>query len=321
MSYGTLLMFLVISFRIYLPIESIGSTTGLMRLMDASLNRVEQIRNIPLLDEKDIDREINGYDIEFKNVTFSYEARDVIKNMSFKIKENTMTALVGSSGSGKTTITNLIARFWDVQKGKITIGGTNIKDMKCESILSHISIVFQNVYLFNDSIINNIKFGKPEATKEEVIEAAKKARCHEFIEKLENGYDTIIGQGGSTLSGGEKQRISIARAILKDAPIIFLDEATASIDPENEQKIQQAINELIKNKTLIVIAHRLSTIKNADQILVIEEGELAEKGKHEQLLDKDGIYANYWKRRQKANNWKFGSTINKNDKIKNSTAS
>ena len=221
-----------------------------------------------------------------------------------------MTALVGASGSGKTTIANLIARFWDVQKGEVSIGGVNVKKMTCDSLLKNISMVFQKVYLFNDTILNNIKFGKPDATYEEIVEAAKKAKCHDFIMELENGYETIVAEGGSTLSGGEKQRISIARAILKDAPIILLDEATASVDPDNEKHIQMAINELVKNKTLVVIAHRLSTIRSADQILVIDDGKLIQKGTHDQLIEEKGLYNDFWQRRMKARSWKINEAIN-----------
>ena len=303
LNIASLLMFIIISFRIYIPLEGIAAFTGILRLMGVCLDRVEVINNTPLLDERDTDQPVKGHEIEFKNVSFAYENREVIRDVSFVIPENTMTALVGASGSGKSTIANLTGRFWDVQKGEVLIGGTNIKNMKCDSVLSHISIVFQSVYLFHDTVFNNIAFGKPGASREEVIEASKMARCHEFIEELENGYDTIVGEGGGTLSGGEKQRISIARAILKDAPIIILDEAIASVDPENERLIQEAINTLVKNKTLIVIAHRLSTIRGANQILVIEDGAVAERGTHEQLLDADGIYADYWHRRQKARSW------------------
>lgn len=304
---GSLLMFLVIAFRLYQPIEELGMSTGAIRLIDGCLDRIDGIKNIPLLDEKDVNKPIRGYDIEFKNVSFAYNQKETLRNLSFKINERTITALVGPSGSGKTTITNLISRFWDVQKGEIRLGGTNIKEMKCDSIMSHISIVFQNVYLFNDTILNNIKFGNTRATMEEVISAAKKARCHGFIEQLDNGYETMIGEGGSTLSGGEKQRLSIARAILKNAPIIILDEATASLDPENERKIQQAINALVKNKTLIVIAHRLSTIKNADQILVLADGKLYERGTHHELLKNRGLYADFWQRRQKTKAWRLSN--------------
>jgi ATP-binding cassette subfamily B protein len=219
-----------------------------------------------------------------------------------------MTALVGPSGSGKSTITRLIARFWDVSRGKIMIGGQSVKDVKTEDLLSNISMVFQDVYLFNDTILNNIKVGKADASMEEVFAAAKKARCHEFIEKLPEGYETMVGEGGATLSGGEKQRVSIARAILKDAPIILLDEATASLDPENELYIQEAIGELVKSRTLIVIAHRLSTITHANQILVLKEGRIVERGTHQELLAKDtGLYQGMWNEQKRAHGWKIKS--------------
>jgi len=248
--------------------------------------------------------ELNNFDIEFENVSFAYEKENVLNNVSFKAEEKSMTALVGSSGCGKSTIANLIARFWDVEKGTVKIGGVDIREIEMESFLKNISMVFQKVYLFNDTILNNIKFAKPDATLEEVIEVFKKARCHDFIMDLEKGYDTVIGEGGSTLSGGEKQRISIARAMLKDAPIILLDEATASLDPDNERYIQEAINELVKNKTLIIIAHRLSTIKNADNILVIDKGKVIEEGKHNELISKKGKYYKLWKRRIQSSSWK-----------------
>ncbi len=266
--------------------------TGIPRfgIFEAGLNRYDEVMGqTPLVDVEE-KSELNGYDIEFKDVTFAYEKKDVIKNMSFQIKENTLTALVGPSGSGKSTITNLISRFWDVDKGEVLIGGKNIKAISLEQLLSNISMVFQNVYLFKDTIFNNIAFGMNDATKEQVIQAAKRARCHDFIMQLPKGYDTMIGEGGATLSGGEKQRVSIARAILKDAPIILLDEATSSVDPENEVFIQEAINELIRDKTLIVIAHRLSSIKEADSIFVIEDGQIVEKGNHAQLIRSNGVY-------------------------------
>jgi ATP-binding cassette subfamily B protein len=259
-------------------------------ILEAGLNRFDKLMEEKELIDTENDIKLTNFDIEFKDVCFAYENNDVINNMSFKIKENTLNALVGSSGSGKSTITNLIARFWDIDRGQITIGGKNIKDISLDTLLSNISMVFQNVYLFQDTIFNNIAFGLENASKEEVINAAKKARCHDFIMKLEDGYDTVIGQGGATLSGGEKQRISIARAILKDAPIILLDEATSSIDPENEIYIQEAINELVKNKTLIVIAHRLSSIVEADNIFVVENGKLVEQGNHKKLIQYNGVY-------------------------------
>ena len=223
--------------------------------------------------------------------------------MSFKIHEKTSTAIIGPSGSGKTTICSLLARFYDPQSGAITLGGHNLKEFTCDSLLSNISMVFQNVYLFNDTVRANICFGKPSASEEEMIAAAKKACCHDFIMELPNGYDTVIGEGGGTLSGGEKQRISIARAILKDAPVIILDEATASIDPENEHLIQAAITELTKGKTIITIAHRLATVRNADQILVVEDGQIAEAGTHEELLKREGLYKRFTQIREKAEGW------------------
>lgn len=235
-------------------------------------------------------------------MNFGYDERQILKDVSFRIPERTSTAIVGPSGSGKTTICSLVARFYDPQGGRITVGGHDLKEFTCDSLLSNVSMVFQNVYLFHDTVRANICFGKPDATEEEMIEAAKKARCHDFIMALPDGYDTVIGEGGGTLSGGEKQRISIARAMLKDAPIIILDEATASIDPEKEHLIQSAISELTKGKTIITIAHRLATIRNADQILVVEDGRIAECGTHDELIAADGLYRRFVKIREKAEN-------------------
>ncbi|MCG8482502.1 MAG: ABC transporter ATP-binding protein/permease [Clostridia bacterium] len=300
-----MLMILIFIFEFYLPFKELGGTSAMIRIMKAGLDRYEEIKNTQIIDEQGKDIKLDNYDIEFKDVTFAYEEKTTLKNVSLKIPEKSMIALVGASGCGKTTIANLIARFWDVQNGEVLVGGVNVKEMTCDSLLKHISMVFQKVYLFNDTIYNNIKFGKADATREEIIEACKKARCHEFITKLENGYDTIVGEGGCTLSGGEKQRISIARAILKDAPIILLDEATASIDPDNEKHIQMAINELVKNKTLVVIAHRLSTIKSAHQILVMDDGKIIQKGTHAELIKAKGHYHDFWKRRMHARSWKI----------------
>ena len=234
---------------------------------------------------------------------FGYGEIEVLHNLSFQIPQNTTTAIVGPSGSGKSTICNLITRFYDVNSGSVKIGGHDVREFTCDSLLKNISMVFQNVYLFNDTIRNNIKFGKSDATEDEIIEAAKKACCHDFIMALPEGYDTMIGEGGSSLSGGEKQRISIARAILKNAPIILLDEATASIDPENEHLIQQAISELIQGKTIVTIAHRLATIENADQILVVDHGKIVQKGTHDQLIQKKGIYRSFINIRERAEGW------------------
>lgn len=261
---------------------------------------------INVYNEKEISYEFEvmpfkNYDIKFENVSFSYEKdKPVLKNISFEAKQGTSTALVGSSGSGKTTVTNLIARFWDCQSGIISIDGTDITKIYPEELLTNISMIFQDVYLVNDTVENNIKLGKPDATHEEVVKAAKDASCHEFITELENSYDAVVGEGGSTLSGGEKQRISIARALLKDTPIILLDEATASLDADNEHEIRKSLDKLIKNKTVITIAHKLNTIKNYDQIIVISDGIIEEKGTHEELMKNRKRYYEMYTEMKKA---------------------
>lgn len=306
LSFENLAVILIASFTIFNPIEVMGQMTTMIRTMDAALDRVEHIKKAKKIDENGRDLPLDSFDIAFEHVSFAYEnGNPILKDVSFSIPQGSMTAIVGPSGGGKTTITRLIARFWDVQEGSITVGGHDVKEFTCDSLLKNMSMVFQNVYLFHDTIENNIKFGCPDATHEQVVEAAKKACCHDFISALPQGYDTVIGEGGSTLSGGEKQRISIARAMLKDAPIILLDEATASVDPENEVHLQQAISALVKNKTLIVIAHRLSTIRDADQILVVNNGKIVEKGVHAELIQQKGIYQKFWNIRQKARNWKL----------------
>ena len=248
---------------------------------------------------------LKKHDIQFENVDFSYEKRPILKSVSLTIPDKTMTAIVGPSGSGKTTLCNLIARFWDVTGGKVSIGGHDVREYTLDSLMANISMVFQNVYLFNDTIENNIKFGKPKATHEEVVAAARKACCDDFIEALPDGYNTVIGEGGASLSGGEKQRLSIARAMLKDAPIIIFDEATANIDPENEDRLQAAIEALTKDKTIIMIAHRLKTVRNADQILVVDQGQIVQQGTHDQLITQEGIYADFVGMREKAIGWKI----------------
>ena len=306
LSFANLAVILIASFTMFNPIEVMGQMTTMIRTMDAALDRVERIKKAKKIDEDGKDIVLDSFDIAFQHVSFAYEnGNPILKDVSFSIPQGSMTAIVGPSGGGKTTITRLIARFWDVQEGSITIGGHDVKEFTCDSLLKNMSMVFQNVYLFHDTIENNIKFGCPDATHDQVVEAAKKACCHDFISALPQGYDTVIGEGGSTLSGGEKQRISIARAMLKDAPIILLDEATASVDPENEVHLQQAISALVKNKTLIVIAHRLSTIRDADQILVVDNGKIVEKGVHAELIQQKGIYQKFWNIRQKARNWKL----------------
>lgn len=297
------LMFIVVSFIVFEQIESAGHGVAILRVCGCSIEQANQMDDVPLMDEKGIIIEPEYHEIIFEHVDFAYEKRQILKDMNLKIKDKTMTAIIGPSGSGKSTICNLIARFWDVDSGKISIGGNNIKDYTLESLTKQISMVFQNVYLFGDTIENNIRFGRQNATREEVIKAAKKACCHEFIRNLPNGYDTVIGEKGFALSGGEKQRLSIARAILKDAPIIIFDEATANVDPENEVHLQKAFEELTRNKTIIMIAHRLKTVRHANQILVVDGGKIVQKGRHEELIKQEGIYKRFVGERREAVSW------------------
>ena len=306
MSLINALLMIISSFIVYGQLESAGMYSALLRIVDQSVDRITEIFETPVMDIDGAEIQPKNHDIKAEHVTFSYEDRKIINDVSFTIPEKTTTAIVGPSGGGKTTICNLISRFWDADEGAITIGGRNVKDYTLDSLLNNISMVFQNVYLFHDTIENNIKFGRPEATHEQVVEAAKKACCHEFIEKLPAGYQTIIGEAGATISGGEKQRISIARAILKDAPIIILDEATANVDPENEKHLQDAITELTRNKTIIMIAHRLKTVRNADQILVLSGGSIIQRGNHDELIKEKGIYADFVNMRSRSIGWKLG---------------
>ena len=303
MDLNIMLMMDMFSFVMFSQIEPLSNAIHVIEVVNKTLDKLEKIENADIIDKDGQNIELKRYDIKFSDVCFSYDKKQILNNISFYIPEGSTTAIVGPSGSGKTTICNLIARFYDVNSGVITVGDKNIKDITCDSLLKNISMVFQKVYLFNDTIKNNILFGNPNASDNEVINAAIKAHCHEFISKLPNGYDTIIGDGGATLSGGEKQRISIARAILKDSPIIILDEATASVDPENEYLIQNAISSLTKGKTVIVIAHRLATIQDADQILVIDNGDVVQKGNHLELINQDGIYKNFISIKESAEGW------------------
>ena len=304
LTFSVGIMFLISAFMVYGQMEYMGNGAFLLRLIDHALSHMEQVMNIPVIDQG-ASLSTGDCNIELRHVCFGYDSRETIKDVSFKVPQNSSVAIVGYSGSGKTTLCNLIARFWDVNSGEILFGKRNVKDYPSDELLSHISMVFQNVYLFNDTIANNIRFGKPDATMEEITVAAKKACCYDFIMELPNEFDTLIGEGGSTLSGGEKQRVSIARAILKDAPVVILDEATSSVDPENEHMLLRAIQELTKNKTLISIAHRMTTVKNADQILVMDDGKIVQQGTHNQLITQEGIYKNFLKVREQSAGWQL----------------
>lgn len=299
------LLMCVASFLIFSELEKAGGKSFALRLIESSIDKINEIDETPIMDLSGQNITPPNMDIELKDVSFSYGEHQIFRCINLSVPSRTTLAIVGPSGSGKTTLCSLIARFWDVQSGSITLGGTDIRDYTLDKLLSNFSIVFQNVYLFADTIENNIRFGKPDASHDEVVRVAKKACCHDFIMALPQGYDTVIGESGATLSGGEKQRISIARAILKDAPIVILDEATSSVDPENESDLQAAIESLTESKTVITIAHRLKTVKNADQIVVIADGKITQRGTHEQLKMQSGIYADFINIRHKATGWKL----------------
>jgi len=304
MSITYALMAVIISFQVFADIEQTGAGLTVLRVVSSSIEEAEKVNLLPVMDENGKEFTPDDHGISINHVSFSYGENEILNDVSLEIPENTMTAFVGSSGAGKTTLAMLIARFWDVDKGSISIGGRDVRDYTLESLMSQISVVFQNVYLFADTIENNIKFGMSDASHEQVVAAAKKACCHEFIMSLPEGYSTVIGEGGATLSGGEKQRISIARAILKDAPIIILDEATANVDPENEDKLTAAFDALTENKTVIMIAHRLKTIRNADKIVVLDGGAIS-SGTHDELLKTSAKYSNFIRLREEAANWKM----------------
>ncbi len=305
MELSVCLMLVIASFIIYSQLETAGSMSALLRIIDLSIDRVEAIYGTPVMDEKGREVSPDDFSIVGSHVSFSYGDRRIIDDVSFSIPSGTTTAIIGPSGGGKTTLCNLIARFWDVGAGSITLGGKDVRDYSLDSLLANFSMVFQDVYLFNDTIANNIRFGKPDATLQEIRAAARKACCDDFIMALPKGYNTVVGESGATISGGEKQRISIARAILKDAPVIILDEATANVDPENESRLQAAIAELTHSKTVIMIAHRLKTVRHADQILVLDGGKIAQRGKHDQLMAQGGVYADFIGMREKSIGWKL----------------
>ncbi|QUA51936.1 ABC transporter ATP-binding protein [Aristaeella lactis] len=299
------IMMMISAFMVFESLEAMGSFSALLRTVHVAVTKTKEIMDMPPMDIDGADITPARRDIELKNVDFSYDRKKIIDNVSLTIPEKTTTAFVGPSGGGKTTLCHLMARFWDVQGGQVLLGGRNVKDYSFDSLMKNFSFVFQNVYLFEDTIANNIRFGEPGASMDRVIEAAKKARCHDFIMALPEGYQTVIGEGGASLSGGEKQRISIARAIMKNAPVIILDEATANVDPESETELTAAIEELTKEKTIIMIAHRLKTVRNADQIFVIDNGKIAQHGTHDELIRKNGIYKTFVEGRQEAASWKI----------------
>ena len=292
------------AFILFGALDTAGNYSALLRNVDLYVGKAQAVLDMPTMDIDGKDIIPSSYDIDVENAEFSYDKRKIIDGVSIHIPQHTTTAIVGPSGGGKTTLCHLISRFWDVDKGCVKLGGVDVREYSMDSLMRNFSFVFQSVYLFQDTIANNIRFGQPDAPMEKVIEAARKACCHDFIMALPDGYDTVIGEGGASLSGGEKQRISIARAIMKDAPIIILDEATANVDPESEQELTAAIEALTKEKTILMIAHRLKTVRHADNILVIDKGRIAQSGTHEQLMEQGGIYRRFVESREQAVGWK-----------------
>lgn len=297
----------ICAFMLYSSLEQAGSYSALLRTIDICIDKAQKILDLDTMDIDGKDIIPQNYDIDVNNIEFSYDKRKIIDGISLHIPQKTTTAVVGPSGGGKSTLCNLISRFWDVDGGNIRLGGIDVREYSMDSLMKNFSFVFQNVYLFADTIANNIAFGRENATREEIVTAAKKACCHDFIMSLPDGYDTVIGEGGASISGGEKQRISIARAIMKNAPIIILDEATANVDPENEKELVEAIDALTKEKTIIMIAHRLKTVRNAVQIVVVDSGKIAQLGTHTQLMQDGGIYKNFVNARQQAAGWKINA--------------
>ena len=305
MDLATTIVMMIASFLMYAALDSAGNFSSLLRAVDISVDKAKSVLAIENMDIDGEYIETETQNIEMDHVDFAYDTRKVIDDISLSIPEKTTAAFVGPSGSGKTTICHLIARFWDVQSGQVKLDNRDVRAYNMNSLMENFSFVFQSVYLFHDTIANNIRFGQSEASMDMVIDAAKRACCHDFISKLPDGYDTVLGEAGASLSGGQKQRISIARAIMKDAPIIILDEATANVDPENERELMLAIKELTKEKTILMIAHRLKTVRNADRIYVIDKGKIAQQGTHEELLKNDGIYRDFVSARSEAIGWKL----------------
>lgn len=305
MDLATNIVMMIASFLMYAALDSAGNFSSLLRAVDISVDKAKSVLAIENMDIDGEYIETETQNIEMDHVDFAYDTRKVIDNISLSIPEKTTAAFVGPSGSGKTTICHLIARFWDVQSGQVKLDNRDVRAYNMNSLMENFSFVFQSVYLFHDTIANNIRFGQPEASMDMVIDAAKRACCHDFISKLPDGYDTVLGEAGASLSGGQKQRISIARAIMKDAPIIILDEATANVDPENERELMLAIKELTKEKTILMIAHRLKTVRNADRIYVIDKGKIAQQGTHEELMKNEGIYRDFVSARSEAIGWKL----------------
>ena len=301
----TTIIMIISSYLIYAQLDTAGNYSAMLRTVDVCVSQAQEILATPQMDISGEDIEPAQFSIKAENISFAYDKRKIIDGISLDIPQRTTTAIVGPSGGGKTTLTSLLSRFWDVDAGKVTLDGRDVRDYSMDALMRNYSFVFQRVYLFADTIANNIRFGQPDAPMEKVIEAAKKACCHDFIMQLPDGYDTVIGEGGASLSGGEKQRISIARAIMKDAPIIVLDEATANVDPENEAELMKAVEALTKEKTIIMIAHRLKTVRKADNILVISGGRIAQQGTHDELMAKDGIYRTFVESRREAASWRL----------------
>lgn len=304
MELANCLLMLICSFILFEQLDSAGSYSSLFRSIDIGVDKANSILSVEAMDIDGEEISSESEDIALSHVDFSYDSKPILRDVSLKIPEKTTVAIVGPSGSGKTTLCNLMARFWDVQSGSVTLGGHDVREYSYDSLIKNFSFVFQRTYLFSDTIANNIRFGKPNASMDEVKAAAKKARCYDFIMALPDGFDTVIGEGGATLSGGERQRISIARAIMKDAPIIILDEATANVDPENEKELMEAVAELTHNKTVIMIAHRLKTVRSADRIFVVDRGEIVQQGTHDELVAVDGLYRRFVVERKQAAGWK-----------------